>query len=194
MDAAGMDCTLTKVETGQLFALIAFVPNELGGYLNRLRRQLVPGCPFKSHVTLLPPRLLGGSPSDLSGILHHRLRSIEACEVGLGEVEVFPATGVIYLGIESGGDVLRQIHALLSQDEFAGEETYPFHPHVTLAQDIPPLPSDELVERACSLWKNWEGERSFLLDRVSFVRGGDLGDWETVSEHDLNHSNRLRTV
>jgi 2'-5' RNA ligase len=189
-----LDYTLTKVEFGQLFALIGFVPGALGDYLNLLRQQLVPGCPHKSHVSLLPPRTLGGTPSHLSGILRRRLLSIQPCRVGLGEVEVFPATGVIYLGIESGGDDLRRIHGLLSQDEFDFDETYPFHPHITLAQDFPLAQSDELAERACSLWKTWDGERSFLLDRVSFVRGVDLNDWETVSKHDLNHTSRLRIV
>jgi 2'-5' RNA ligase len=189
-----MDYTLTHLESGHLYALIGFVPDALGDYLNRLRQQLVPGCPYKAHVTLLPPRLLGGSQSELSGILRHRLLSVKPCEIGLGEVQIFPATGVIYLGIESGSDNLRQIHDLLARSEFACEETYPFHPHVTLVQDIPLLQSDGLVEQARSLWKTWEGERSFLLDRVSFVRGVDLSNWETVSEHDLNPSSRLRTV
>ena len=189
-----MDSTLTNFEPGQFFALIGFVPAALGDYLNRLRQQLVPGCPYKAHVTLLPPRMLGGSPSDLSGVLRRRLSFVEPFKVVLGEVEVFPATGVIYLGIDSGSDDLRQMHGLLAQGEFACDEVYPFHPHVTLAQEFDLDQSDELVERARSSWKTWEGERSLLLDRVSLVRGSALGDWETVSEHDLNHSSRPRTV
>ena len=189
-----MGCTFTKDEPGQLFALIGFVPDALGEYLNIMRRQLVPGCPFKSHVTLLPPRVLGDSPGQLSRVLSRQLQTVEPLELTLGQVEVFTASGVIYLGIETGGDDLRRIHGVLAQDEFAGDETYPFHPHVTLAQEFPIHPSDELVERARSLWKSWEGERRFMLDRVSFVQGVDLCTWETVSEHDLNRSRRLRTA
>jgi 2'-5' RNA ligase len=189
-----MGCTLTKVESGQLFSLIGFVPDALGEYLNSMRRQLVPGCPFKSHVTLLPPRVLGDSPARLSRILSHRLLTIEPFEISLGRVQVFPSTGVIHLGIENGGDDLRRIHGVLAQDEFAGDEAYPFHPHLTLAQDFPMPQLDEMVERARSLWKSWEGERGFILDQVSFVQGVDLGTWETVSEHELNHPQRLRTA
>jgi len=176
-----MGCTFTKDEPGQLFALIGFVPDALGEYLNSMRRQLVPGCPFKSHVTLLPPRVLGDSPGQLSRVLSHQLQTIEPLELTLGQVEVFTASGVIYLGIETGGDDLRRIHGVLAQD-------------VTLAQEFPIHPSDELVERARSLWKSWEGERRFMLDRVSFVQGVDLCTWETVSEHGLNRSQRLRTA
>jgi hypothetical protein len=189
-----MGCNLTNVESGQLFAVIGFVSGALGGHLNLMRRQLVPGCPFKSHVTLLPPRLLRDPPGKLSGILSHRLLAIEPFEITLGRVEVFPSTGVIYLGIEHGGDVLRRIHGVLAQDEFASDETYPFHPHLTLAQDFPILQLDEMAERARSLWKSWEGERRFMLNHVSFVQGVDLCTWETVSEHGLNHSQRLRTA
>jgi 2'-5' RNA ligase len=189
-----MGCTLTKVESGQFFALIGFVPDALGEFLNSMRRQLVPGCPFKSHVTLLPPRVLDDSPGKLSRILGHRLLTVEPFEITLGRVQVFPASGVIYLRIENGGDVLRRIHGVLAQDEFACDETYPFHPHLTLAQDFPRPQLDEMVERARSLWKSWEGERGFMLGHASFVQGVDLCTWETVSEHELNHSQCLRTA
>ena len=170
------------------------MPDALGEYLNSLRQQLVSACPLKFHVTLLPPRVLGASASVLSTILHHRLLSIEPFKLGWGQVEVFPATGVIYLGIESGSDDLRRIHAVLAEDEFAYDETYSFQPHVTLAQDLPLVELDEVMERARLLWKSWQDERSFLLDHVSFVQGVDLCTWETVSEYDLKHSQRLRTV
>ena len=189
-----MGCTLSNLEAGNIFALLGFVPDALGEYLTNLRWQLVSDRPFKSHVTLLPPRVLSGSAEALSGLLGRRLASIEPFEVSLGQVEVFPATGVIYLGIEAGSDTVRRIHAMLASDEFAYPETYPFHPHLTLAQDYPPLDSDELVDRARALWNSWQGERRFLLDRLSFVRGVDLCTWQTVSEHVLNHSQRPRTV
>jgi len=188
-----MGCTPENSEAGQLFALLAFVPGALGVYLNSLRSRLVPGCQFKSHVTLLPPRVLGGSASALSEALASRLESVEPFEVGLGPVEVFPATGVIYLGLRTGGDALRQLHAVLAQGEFAYEEPYEFHPHVTLAQDFPLPQSEDLVRSARSLWEEWRGDRSFMLDRVSFVQGADLSTWETVSEHELTRSRRPRT-
>lgn len=189
-----MGCTLTKVGPGQLFALIGFVPGALGNYLNHMRGQLVPACPFNSHVTLLPPRVLNGSAGDLSRILRHRLKAVEPFEVSLGNVEVFPSTGVIYLGIKSGGDVLRKIHKMLSQDEFAYNETYPYHPHLTLAQDFSVLRIDEMAQRAESLWESWQGARNFVVDNLSFVQGVDLCTWETVSEHDLNRSQCLKTA
>lgn len=189
-----MGCTLTKAGPGQLFALIGFVPGALGNYLNHMRRQLVPACPFNSHVTLLPPRVLEGSPSDLSNILRHHLEPIEPFEVGLGEVEVFPSTGVIYLGLKSGGDAMREIYKVLSQGEFAYNETYPYHPHLTLAQDFSLLGMGEMVQRADSLWKSWQGARSFVVDNLSFVQGVDLCTWETVSDHALNRPQCLKTA
>jgi 2'-5' RNA ligase len=189
-----MGFTLTRLEAGRPFALIGFVPGALGEYLNLMRRQLVPGCTFKSHVTLLPPQVLSESAADLSKSLHYKLLAVQALEIGLGEVEAFPATGVVFLGIAAGRSVLEQVHGLLAQDKFSGEEAFPFHPHVTLAQDFAPLQPAGLMEHARSLWKSWKGERNFVLDRVSFVRGVDPGAWETVSEHDLSRARLPRTV
>ena len=180
-----MGLDFTTLDAGRLFALLGFVPGALGQELNSIRQQLVPACPFKSHVTLLPPRVLNGSASDLSTALDAKLLSVEAFEIGLGKVEIFPASGVIYLGIESGFDALQQLHDLLARDEFEFDETYPFHPHVTLAQDFPLVESEELVERAVLLWNSWQGKRSFVLEHASFVRGLDLSTWETLSEHHL---------
>lgn len=189
-----MGCTLTKPEGGRLFALIGFVPGPLGQYLNSVRQQLVPGCAFKSHVTLLPPRVLSASPDALSEGLRRKLLAVHSFEIGLGEVETFPASGVVFLGVKKGRSVLNQVHELLARDELAGEEVYPFHPHVTLAQDFPPTESDELVKFARSLWKSWKGERSFVLDHVSFVHGTDPGDWEIVTEYDLSRARPPRTA
>lgn len=189
-----MSCTLTKVGPGQLFALIGFVPGPLGEYLDRMRQQLVSNCPLKSHVSLLPPRFLNAAAGELSDVLRARLETVKPFEISLGDVEVFPGTGVVFLGIKSGLEDLLQAHEFLSQEEFAYPEPYSFHPHVTLAQDFPQPESGELEQRARRLWNSWKGDRSFLLDRVSFVRGADLCTWETVSEHELSRSRRLKTA
>ena len=189
-----MGCTLTKLAPGQLFALIGFVPGPLGEYLNLMRQQLVLDCPLKSHVSLLPPRFLNTPPGALSHVLRARLESVQPLEIGLGDVEVFPGTGVVFLQIKSGLENLLQTHEFLSQDEFAYPEPYSFHPHVTLAQDFPQQESDELVQRARQLWNSWKGDRNFLLDRVSFVLGANLCTWETVSEHELIRSRRRKTA
>ncbi len=189
-----MGCSFTKSDKGQLFALIGFVPGALGDYLNDLRGQLVSACRLKSHVTLLPPRVLTSDPKDLSIVLSRRLVSIEPFEITLGEVEVFPGTGVVYVAIARGEAEMRQAHAALGTEEFAYQEPYPYHPHLTLAQDFPSEQSAEVAEHARAAWSSWRGPRSFDVNHLSFVQGANLCTWQTVSEHDLRPVRRLRTA
>jgi 2'-5' RNA ligase len=182
------------IGVGQLYSLIGFIPGALGEYLDSLRRQLVPGCPFRSHVTILPPRLLDGAPGELSVDLARRLEGVEALEIGVGGVGVFPATNVVYLEIETGRDALNRTHDQLSRGTFESAEPYPFQPHITLAQEFPVEQLAELKARAALRWKEWKQERRFVLERLSFVRGVDLYSWESVSEHDLNRSQVLKTA
>ena len=179
---------------GQLYSLIGFLPGALGEYLDSVRQQLVPGCPFRSHVTILPPRLLAGAPGDLAADLAGRLQGVEALDIGVGEVGVFPATNVIYLEIGSGREALHRTHDQLCRGLFSSAEPYPFEPHITLAQEFPAARLDELLVRATALWKEWKHERGFLLERLSFVRGVDLTSWESVSELELNHSQVRKTA
>jgi len=176
-----MGCTRTNGGDGQFYALIGFIPGALGGYLDALRQQLVPGCPFRSHVTILPPRLLLGAPEDLSADLARRLQKTAALDIGIGEIEIFPATSVVYLGLETGGEALNRLHEQLARDTFA-------------AQEFPAAQLEELVARAAFLWKEWKKERRFVVDRLSFVRGVDLSNWEILSEHELNRSQFLKTA
>jgi len=142
-------------------ALIAFIPGALGLRLNALRQALVPGCPFQSHVTILPPRRLSTPGAELIQALDRMLDGAGPFDVGLGEVAVFAASGVIYLEVTRGVERLRGMHDLLARDEFAGTEVYPYHPHVTLAQEIPPDQTDEKLHQARSDWAKWNGERTF---------------------------------
>lgn len=179
---------------GQLYSLIGFIPGALGEYLDSLRQQLVSGCPFRSHVTILPPRQLRGEPGELSADLARRLSAVEALEIGIGEVDVFPATNVVYVEVGTGRAALSQVHEQLARGTFESTEAYPFQPHITLAQEFPVEQLGELVARAAALWKEWKHERRFVLERLSFVRGADLYSWESVSEHELNRSRVLKTA
>ena len=40
------------------FSLVAYVPQPLAGFIERLRQEIQPGCTARSHLTFLPPRLL----------------------------------------------------------------------------------------------------------------------------------------
>jgi hypothetical protein len=53
-----------------IFGLIIYVPNPLAGFLDGLRKDLVPGCNPRAHLTVLPP---GGLDCDISPTINRSL-------------------------------------------------------------------------------------------------------------------------
>ncbi len=51
-----MGCSNGVVTSANQFALVSYIPDPLGNFLDRLRLDLVPGCSPHAHVTVLPPR------------------------------------------------------------------------------------------------------------------------------------------
>ena len=49
---------LAEEQTLSQFALVAYIPDPLGRFLDDLRVELTPDCKPRAHVTILPPRPL----------------------------------------------------------------------------------------------------------------------------------------
>ncbi len=49
-------------ERPSLYALVIYLPDPLGGFLDDLRLEMVPGCNPHAHVSVLPPRPLPVAP------------------------------------------------------------------------------------------------------------------------------------
>jgi 2'-5' RNA ligase len=182
-DSAGADPSLSP-DLPQ-YALVAYIPGDLGRFLNELRPRLVPDCHLQAHVTLLPPRLLSAPPHQLAAALQACLSTVEPFEVHLNGVEMFPVTDVIYLGLKSGWERLIALHSDLGRGDLAYDEPFKYHPHITLAQEIPAGQLEVTFQRALQAWETWKGPRSFPVERLTFVRNGGPNCWQTVSEHDL---------
>lgn len=164
------------------FALVAYVPGALGEFLDRLRQELVPGCSFRSHVTLLPPRPLPAEVQDAVDQIDRQLAEVSSFALELGDVAVFPATSVIYLNVRQGSDLLRGTHAMMNTGSLAYREPYPFHPHVTLAQGFPVEQLPELAELACRRWHEWRLTRAFSVEVLNFVQRTVDNNWINLVE------------
>lgn len=163
------------------FALVAYIPDELGLFLNTLRCELVPRCTFASHVTVLPPRPLQGSVECAVRQIRTRLRDARPFTISMESVQIFPRTSVLYLEIGEGREELIRLHEELNQGVLGFDEPYPFHPHVTLAQDFPVERLEELHRLAQHRWRQFAG-RSFLLDSFTFVRRRVDNNWSNLAE------------
>ena len=175
---AGRDCT-------GLYALVNYIPDPMGAYLNELRAELVPGCKLRSHVTLLPPRALASPPKTLVSDLERRVPYLHSFDVTLGDIEIFESTGVIYLGLHNGQQEIEKMHRSLANGLFEYEEPFDFHPHITLAQEIPADRLQKCLNHAHARWRAWSHDRSFPILNLTFVRNVTPTRWDNLSEHVL---------
>ena len=81
------------------FALVTYIPNPLGEFLDDLRKELVPGCKPHAHVTILPPRPIGSDAASAAQTLSPLVSEFSPFEIDAARIEVFPVTDVVYVGI-----------------------------------------------------------------------------------------------
>src|ERR1700682_1223962 len=126
------------------YALVAYVMSELGEFVEELRRELHPmHAHLPTHLTVLPPRPLGGSEDEAVAMLRQMSAPIAPFDVELGEVESFlPITSTVFIRVSYAGYRMREFHDLLNRDPLAYTEPLPYMPHVTVAK----LDSNERAE------------------------------------------------
>ena len=165
-----------------LFSLVAYVPEPLGSFLDGLRQELVPSCKLRAHVTVLPPRPISTGVEQAAGQVRAGMRESEPFVVRIRDVEMFSITSVVYLAIREGLPELQRMHELLNAGGLKFDEPYPYHPHVTLAQQITPEQIPAVFEIARRRWAHYPLPREFRVDSVTFVQGTALGTWIDLAD------------
>lgn len=167
------------------FSLVAYVPQPLAGFIERLRQEVQPGCTARSHLTFLPPRPLEIPLERVRNQLEAGLRNQNAFRVELFEVRVFPISQVVYLSVKDGWAEANRIHEVLHCGDLGCNECFEYHPHVTLAQDLDPGNIAAAVESAARRWKEYSGRRDFLVDHLTLVQNTIESRWTTLAEFSL---------
>ena len=167
------------------FALVSYIPDPLSGFLNRLRQELVPNCFLRAHVTVLPPRPASAPTEVALGQIRVAARSFRPFDVTLNGVEVFPCSDVIFISVGKGEQELRQMHAAMNAGGLEFQERYPYHPHITLAQDLKCDELDELVRVARARWTASDFPRTFRVEKLMFVQATLYKTWVDLGESPL---------
>jgi 2'-5' RNA ligase len=170
------------------FALVSYIPEPLAGYLDRLRQELVPNCFLRAHVTILPPRPIVTSPKEAWEVIQRIAPQFPPFEVELESVEVFPVSDVIYIKLSAGIEDLQRMHKALNINGLSYQEPFPYHPHITLAQDLRTDELDELASVARARWAEFSFSKKFRVEKVVFVQNTRLGEWLDLGECSLGHA------
>ena len=118
------------------YALVAYVRNPVGEFVERLRRELHPELPhLAAHLTILPPRTLQNTELAAREVLEEVCSEIEPFEVTLGDVETFvPVTPTLFIRVAYAAYRLRELHDRLNTTMFGCPEQWPYMPHLTIVK------------------------------------------------------------
>jgi len=174
-----------------VFALVIYVPDPLGRFLDELRRSLVPGCNPHAHVSVLPPRPLAGDWQVAREQVRALAESWTSFDITLSGVSIFPVTNVIYIELGQGADEMHGLHAAMNSGALHFDEPFEYHPHITLAQEIPGEKIHETGARARAMWDAFEGPRTFRAERAAFVQNTLGNCWIDLAEYSLGPAGDL---
>lgn len=171
-----------------VFALVIYIPGPLGKFLDDVRRKLVPGCNPHAHVSLLPPRPLAVDWPVASEQVRAVMDRWAPFEVELTGIQIFPVTDVIYIEIGHGAAELGRMHRAMNAGSLEFQDPFPYHPHITLAQELPRENVAATSEMAQRLWQEYTGPRCFPAEHAAFVQNSLSNCWLDLAEYSLGGS------
>ncbi len=161
------------------YALVAYLTNPAGGFVENLRRELHPDLPhLAAHLTILPPRPLQGTENSALQVLERICGGEEPFEVALGEVETFiPVTPTVYIRVDGAAAQMSELHSKLNAEALAFQEEWPYIPHLTIVKMSSETAAQTAFQIARERWAHYSGSRRILLERLTFVREDAQNCW-----------------
>ena len=161
------------------YALVAYLKNPAGGFVENLRRELHPDLPhLPAHLSILPPRQLQGSENSALQVLERICGDEEPFEVTLGDVETFvPVTPTIYIRVQDGAASMSELHSKLNTEALAFEEEWSYIPHLTIVKMSGEQAARKAFQVARERWAHYSDSRRIVLERLTFVREDLENHW-----------------
>jgi len=156
----------------QRYALVAYVRNPIGEFVESLRQELHPELPhLAAHVTLLPPRLLRSDEAGALDTLEKVCKEVEPFEVSLGEVETFiPVTPTVFIRVAHAAYRMRELHDRLNINGLACAEEWPYMPHLTIVKMGAEDQAQYAYRVARTRWAEFDDRRCLEIRDLVFVR------------------------
>ena len=171
------------------YALVTYVRNPVGQFVEDLRRELHPETAhLAAHLTVLPPRELRESEAATLEFLEEACSGVVPFDLTLGDVETFlPATPTVFIQVTQAAYRMRELHDHLGVKSLRCEEEWPYIPHLTIIK----TKQDEQARAAWAVakerWSQFQGPRQIHIEDLMFVQqNGD--DWRDVASVPLGRS------
>jgi 2'-5' RNA ligase len=176
------------------YAVVAYVRNQVGHFVEDLRRELHPDhSHLAAHVTVLPPRRLSGSEQEAIDSLQEHSARFPSFDVRLGDVETFsPTTPTVFLRVERFAHRFRDLHEELNTGPLHCEEQWPYMPHLTIVK-MPELSSAaNALLKSRKRWGDYSGSKSAHIEELTFVREGENNQWIDLATIRLGQFNSMK--
>jgi len=172
------------------YALVAYVKNPVGEFVESLRRELHPSLPhLAAHLTILPPRCLHGTESTTLEALGETCSTVDPFEVLLGEVATFiPTTPTVFIRVARGAYRMRELHDRLNQNSLFADEQWPYMPHLTIVKVATEQLAEEASRIASERWANYAASRCIGVEELTFVREERENRWLDLAPVPLGRS------
>ena len=171
--------------------VIARLPEPLGIHVQSWRRALGDRAAGRvaPHLTLVPPQTVAERELDRAVALVERAAA-EAVPFVVeldGAATFLPDNPVAYLVVREGGPALHALEVALQASPL-DRRTHPFHPHVTVTQDLP----DERIEAAA---RELAGFRAtFPVREVALLREDRDKLWRPAATATVGATTAVREV
>lgn len=164
------------------YALVSYVRNPVGEFVERLRQELHPALPhMPAHLTILPPRELVVPEQAALEFLEERCSQVVPFDVELGEVSTFlPTTPTVFIEVKRAAYRMRELHDQLCGKEIGCEEPWPYIPHLTILKAELGEQARAITVLARERWGQFEGKRQVRIEELSFVQESN-GLWKDVA-------------
>ncbi|MEX2299720.1 MAG: 2'-5' RNA ligase family protein [Bryobacterales bacterium] len=173
------------------FAVVAYLSDPVARFVDKLRREMTPGCPHRAHVTVLPPRPLWIPADEAVEQARSILSRFEPFEMTLGAVTMFESTHVVKLSVQTGLNELRTLHDILNTGPFDQAEEYQYVPHVTLCHDVTGQDCTKHFEFASERWAEF-GAPPVWVDTLTFVQQNSEAKWTDLADLALGRPDPVR--
>lgn len=134
------------------------------------------GATVPAHVTLVPPTAV--RRADLPAVREHLARATAAggpFRVELDGTDSFrPVTPVVYVRLAAGAHECTALEDRVRSGVLGTQRRFPFHPHVTVAQQL----DDAVLDEASAQLSGYDA--SFEVCEVDLYELGTDGRWRSV--------------
>ena len=177
------------------YAVVTYVRNSVGEFVENLRRELHPTMPhMPAHLTILPPRDLQGTEATALEFLEEECSRVVPFHVELGGVETFlPTTPTVFIQVTRFAYRMRELHDQLSLQGLCCIESWPYIPHLTIVKTELDEQARDASVVARERWARFQGPRQVHVGELMFVR--EIDDcWQDVASVQLGRSQLSSTL